>query len=180
MMMMAKMDNLILSRLTKIIWFGGAIFFLFFALPHLWGSVQYIFALLSGLVSETRPTSSSSASLRLAFSTLFPTLVLCLLAQLLVLATPFLTTGSKSLIAYYNEREADYLKTVSKRIELSKQLTEASAQLQTIQTEIQQCRALLSQLGREAKALTEFVALSRQSLAEKINQTTQLNDTGDF
>ena len=179
-MTVAKMDDLILSRLTKTIWIAGALFFLFFALPHLWGSAQFIFTVLSGLVSERTPTASSAASARLAFATFFPTLILCLFGQLLVLSTPFLTTGSKSLIAYYNDREADHLKSVTKRIELTKQLNDAGAQLQTIQAEVQQCRALLSQLGREAKALTEFVALSRHTLSEQINQTTQLNDTGDF
>lgn len=174
------MDDLILSRLTKLIWFGGTAFFLFNALPHLLGLVQFIYAFLSGLVSDVTPNASSTASARLVFSTLFPTFLSCLLGQLLVLSTPYLTTGSKTLIAYYNDREADYLKSVTKRIELTKQLNDAGAQLQTIQAEVQQCRALLSQLGHEAKALTEFVTLSRQTLAEQINQTTQFNDTGDF
>lgn len=174
------MDDIILSRLTKIIWFGGSAFFLFHALPHLWGSAQYIFAFLSSFVSETTPSHNSVASAQAAFSSLFPTLVLCLFGQLLVLSTPFLTTGSKSLIAYYNDREADYLYSVTKRVELTKQINDANAQLHAMQAEVQQCRALLFELGCEAKALTEFVALSRQSLAEQISQTSQLNDKGDF
>ena len=179
-MMVTPMDEHILMRLTKVIWVVGLLAFVYLTFPHLWGSVKFIFAWLSGLVSEATPTARSITDASEAFSNLFPILVLCTFGQLTLLSTPFLTTGSKALIAYYYERESDYAKTVSKRIELSKQIANASEQIQSLHSEIQQCRALLSHLGRDTKTLTDAVALSRKTLTAQIKQSSNLNDKGDF
>ena len=174
------MDKYVLMRLSKFIWTGGLVLFIYLSFHHLWGAANFIFSWLSGLISETAPSASSTTNASKAFSNLFPILVLCTLGQLTLFATPFLTTGSKALIAYYYEREADYVKTVSKRIELSQQINDAKEQLQFLLSEIQQCRSLLSQLGRDAKTLTDAVALSRKTLTAQIKQTSKLNDKGDF
>lgn len=174
------MNEYILMRLTKIIWVVGFLAFIYLTFPHLWGSVKFIFFCLSSLVSETVPSASAISDAVEAFSKLFPILVLCTFGQLILLSTPYLTTGSKALIAYYYEREADYAKTVSKRIGLSKQITDASELLQSLHSEIQQCRALLSHLGRDTKTLTDAVALSRKTLTAQIKKTSNLNDKGDF
>lgn len=175
------MDEYILMRLTKIIWLVGLLTFAYLTFPHLWGSVKFIFSWLSALVSETVvPSASATSDATEAFSKLFPILALCTFGQLVLLSTPYLTTGSKALIAYYYEREVDYVKTVSKRIELSKQISDASEQLQSLHSEIQQCRALLSHLDRDTKTLTDAVALSRKTLTAQIKQTSNLNDKGDF
>lgn len=167
-------------RLTKTIWAVGLLGFIYLTFPHLWGSMEFIFSWLSSFVSETTPTANSITDASEAFSNLFPILVICTFGQLIVLSTPYLTTGSKALIAYYYEREADYAKTVSRRIELSKQIADASGELQSLQTEIQQCRALLSLLSRDTKTLTDAVALSRKTLTAQIKQTSNLNNKGDF
>lgn len=174
------MDKYILMRLTKIIWISGLFAFVYLAFPHLWGTLKFVFLWLSGLVSETAPTAYETAHAYEAFSNLFPILVLCTFGQLVLLSTPFITTGSQALIAYYSEREAEYAKSLSKRIELSKQIVEATDQLQFLRAEIQQCRALLSHLGNDTKTLTEAVALARETLTAQIKQTSKLNDKGDF
>lgn len=174
------MDEYILMRLTKIIWGAGLLAFIYLGFPHLFGALKFIFTSLSSLIGENSPSASSTSDASAAFSKLFPIIILCLIGQLTVLATPFLTTGSKALISYYYEREADYAKTVSKRIELSKQITDASELLQSLHSEIQQCRKLLSHLSRDTKTLTDAVALSRKTLTAQIKQKSNLNDKGNF
>lgn len=177
---MIVMDEYILIRLSKLIWYGGAWVFIILSLPNLWGTIDFLFSFLSGLVSEIEPSQKATAKASAAFSKLFPTLVFCSFAQLFVFATPFITTQSKALIEYYQQRESEYANAVSGRLELAKQITEASQQLKAMQNEIQQCRALLNQLGIETKTLTKAVTLSRQSLTAQISQTNKLNSKGDF
>lgn len=174
------MDEYILMRLSKMIWILGLLAFVYLTFPHLWGSLKFIFAWLSSLMNESSPSASSTSDASTAFAKLFPIIILCFIGQLVVFATPFISTGSKALIAYYYEREVDYAKTVSKRIELSKQITDASELLQSLYSEIQQCRALLSHLGRDTKALSDAVALSRKTLTAQIKQTSNQNNKGDF
>ena len=174
------MDEILFERLTKLIWIAGGIIFLYLAFPNLWGSIKYVFAFFSGLVSETVPSVSSTQDAHAAFSKLFPTLILCLFGQLTLFAAPFLTTGSKSLIEYYYEREVDYVKAVSGRIDLAEQITRASDNLKSLQAEIQQCRTLLSQLGRDTETLADAIALSRKTLTAQIKQTSNKTDKGDF
>ena len=166
--------------LTKFIWYGGMAVFLVLAFPNLWGTLDFIFTAISSLVSDSKPSAKATIKAKAAFAKLFPTFIFCVFAQLIVLATPFITTQSKAIIEYYQYREAEFTKAVSGRIELAKQVTEASEQMSALQTEIQQCRVLINQLGFETKTLTETVTLSRQTLTAQISQTSKLNSKGDF
>lgn len=174
------MDKYILRRLTKYIWTIGFLTFIYTAFPHLWGTLRFVNGWISSFINGIPPSESSALNASAAFAKLIPVIVLCIITQLTVLATPFITTGSKSLIDFYYEREADYAKTVSKRIELSKQISNATEQLKFLHSEIQQCRALLSQLGHDTETLTNAVALSRKTLTAQIKKNSKLNNKGDF
>lgn len=170
----------ILMRLSKIIWFIGFVIFMFLSFDHQWGGIKFVFSWLSSLVSENSPSPLSIQHAKSAFSVLFPITVMCMICQLIVFATSPISTGSSRLVAYYTKREADYIQSVCNRVELSKQIADANKHLETLHSEIQQCRALLSHLGRDTKTLTDSVALSRKTLTDQINHTSNLNNKGNF
>ena len=174
------MDKTILGRLSKLIWGSGFAGFVCLAFPHLWGSLIFLFDGLASLVTGEALSFYAKEHAKKAGLILFPITVLCLMGQMLVLASPSILTGSAALINNYNENEASHVNAVRRRIELASQIEAARTELQNFHIEIQQCRALLHELGRDTKTLTETVALSRKSLTAQITQTNLINDTGDF
>ena len=174
------MNSDVLSNLTKLIWISGIAIFLFMALPNLWGTLVFLFDFISSLLSDTKPSAASTAKAKATGVTFVSVAVLCGTFQILILATPFILTQSGSVIQYYAGREEGYVKAISGRLDLAKELTAADEQVKALHQEVYQCRQQIQNLASECKALTRAVTLSRQALSEQISQTSKINDKGDF
>ncbi len=174
------MNSDALIHLTKLIWVVGGAAFIFMALPHLLGTIVFLFEFISSLLTDSKPSASSTAKAKAAGVSLTSIAVLCSVMQILVLATPFILTQSGLMIKYYAEREEGYVKALSGRLNLAKQLTEADEQVKSLHQETYRCRQQIQHLSNECKALTQAVTLSRQTLSDQISQTSKINDKGDF
>lgn len=107
-------------------------------------------------------------------------MVFCIAFQLIVFATPFILMQSANLVQYYSDREKEYVKALSGRLDLAKNLTEAEQQLKSVHSEAYQCRQQIQLLRQECAALAKEVTLSRKSLSEQISNNKKLNNKGDF
>lgn len=174
------MSDNIISSITKFIWFGGILFFLILSLPNLWGTVVYLFDSFNGLFLDIEPSAENTAKAKETGVMLFSTIVFCIAFQLVVFATPFVLMQSANLVQYYTDREKGYIKALSGRLDLAKNLTEAEQQVKAVHSEAYQCRQQIQLLRQECAALAKEVTLTRQSLSEQISKTSKLNNKGDF
>jgi len=173
-------DKKIIKLLSISIWTIGLLCFLAISFSYLLGAFDFVFKFLASLVSDTVPSTRSSQNAKLAFSNLFPIMVFCLLGQFILFALPSFLTGSREAITYYNSREEHYIKALSGRIDLAKQITTASEHLERLETNILSCQAMLTHLKRDTKVLCEAVDTTRESLPASYRKKAPEDDKGDF
>jgi len=174
------MNDNIISSITKFIWLGGILFFIFVSLSNLLGTLAFLFDCFNGLFLDIEPSAENTLKAKETGIMLFSTMVFCIAFQLVVFATPFVLMQSANLVQYYTDREKEYVKALSGRLDLAKNLTEAEQQLKSVHSEAYQCRQQIQLLRQECAALAKEVTLSRKSLSEQISQTSKLNNKGDF
>ena len=174
------MNDNIISSITKFIWLGGTLFFLIMSLPNLWGTLVFLFDCFNGLFLDIEPSAENKVKAKETGLMLFSTMVLCIAFQLVVFATPFVLMQSANLVQYYTDREKEYVKALSGRLDLAKSLTEAEQQIKAVNSDAYQCRQQVQLLRQECAALAKEVTLARNSLSEQISKTSKLNDKGDF
>lgn len=174
------LDKKIIKLLSIGIWTIGLLGFLAISFPYLLGAFDFVFKFLSSFVSDTGPSKQSVQNAKLAFSKLFPIMTLCLLGQFILFALPSFLTGSREAITYYNSREEHYVKALSGRIDLAKQITNASEHLERLETNILSCQAMLTHLKRDTKVLCEAVDITRESLPASYRKDPPEDDKGDF
>lgn len=181
------MNSEYIKHITKTIWIGGIIVFLYYSLPNLWGTIKFLFNSTNGHGVETEPWEESKFQAAQVLNSVISTLFICLILQLIVFAFPFLVTKSGSLVQYYADREKHYIKALSGRLDLAHKLTNADNQLtetaqaiNALKDEVFSCRQQIQYLSEECAELTNTVVLSRQSLTEQISQQSKLNTKGDF
>ena len=174
------MNNNVITSLTRIIWVGGAFLTLYDVFPDLWGTLKFAFYSFNGLFSDLKPDEISRVKALRVRNSIISVFFICLILQLLIFAFPFVVTQSGQLVKYYEDREKNYVKALSGRLSLAQKLTDTDEQVKTLKGEVYRCRQQVQYLSEECTALTEAVALSRQTLTEQISQHSKLNTKGDF
>ena len=173
-------DKKIMGRLSLLVWCSGLILFVSFSFQYLAGFTDFLFSCLSSLVSDNKPSPEASRNAKSAWAILFPVIVFCLLLQFAVLAFPKLLTGSREAIAYYQKHEENYVKAISGRIDLAKQVTTLSDNLDSLNPKIKKCHNRLSELYRDIEVLAEIVDTTRESLPVVYRKDPKLRGKGDF
>ena len=173
-------DKKIMGRLSLLLWFAGLVLFVGFSFQHLAGLIDFLFSYLSSLVSESKPSPEASINAKSAWAILFPTIVFCLLLQFALLAFPKFLTGSREAIAYYHKHEESYIEAISGRIDLAKQVTDLSDNLDSLNRKITKGHKRLSELYRDIEVLAEIVDSTRESLPIAYRKDPKLRGKGDF
>ena len=173
-------DKKIMGRLSLLVWCAGLILFVGFSFQYLAGLTDFLFSWLSSLVSDTKPSPEASRNAKSAWAILFPVIVFCLLLQFAVLAFPKFLTGSREAISYYHKHEENYIEAIAGRIDLAKQVTDLSNNLESLNRKITKAHNRLSELYRDIEVLAEIVDHTRESLPIGFRKDPKLRGKGDF
>lgn len=173
-------DKKTMGRLSLLVWGAGLILFVTLSFQYLTGLTDFLFSYLSSLVSENRPSHEASKNAKSAWAILFPVIVFCLLFQFVLFAFPKFLTGSREAIAYYHKQEENYIEAISGRIDLAKQVTDFSDNLDSANRKVTKVHNRLSEIYRDIEVLAEIVDNTRESLPVAYRKNPKLRGKGDF
>lgn len=174
------MNSANLMRASKIIWSLGFAFFVFLSWPFWFETIGFLFETLRSIASGDGANSKQHGAALQASGVFLGIFGLCLIAQLVVLAVPFIVTYSRFAIRVYQEREENYVDALKGRLKLAEDLTNANHQSRTLFNEVGQCRAAIQQLTHECAELQTEVRTLRKLAAAQVNHTQNQQSEGDF
>ncbi len=166
---------------SALVWGTGAAVFLIIDWRRLWQSLKLLFQWLVSLVSEYEINPNNLQALYELGAHFLAIIVMCILAQLLLLVFASTVLNVEYLIEHTLSKHEAHLNAVHLNADLAQKYAKAQIKLSTLDANIKTLRDNIQHLQQELNQFHEAFSLAQQEITSETRKTArQQTDKGGF
>ena len=166
---------------SGLVWGTGAAAFFIIDWRRLWQSFKLLFQWLVSLVSKYEINPNNLQALYELGAHSFAIIVMCILAQLLLIVFASVITNAEYLIEHTLSKHEAHLNSVYLNTDLAQKYAKAQIKLSTLDAEINTLRGNIQHLHQELNQFHEAFSVAHQEITSEIRKLAkQQSDKGDF